>query len=306
MAILLESLVHAIGFDHLVFSAKVVIGDIDVAGAEKVVHEIVAAGGAAVSQRCDVTSWDDQVDLFEFARKVYGTVDVVVVDDRPVPPNLKTLQIDLIGISLKQYCATNVVHAILATHLALHHLKSTQAENEPGRVKAIVLMGSVASWHPPAMNVMYGSSKHGVLGLMRTIEPTCDSAGIRVGIVHPWYADTHLLTTPMRLFLAGLPLTPVSRIAAAVLYAAADSDPRTSGCPLLLPDGGEALRLDKELLREGLYEVANARLRRTRDAVHGVRYAVRLAKDLLVLFSPAAALVAGIGVVGFIATRFLH
>ena len=37
----------------------------------------------AVSCKCDVTVWDDQVALFELAMKTYGTVDVVV---RLTPP----------------------------------------------------------------------------------------------------------------------------------------------------------------------------------------------------------------------------
>lgn len=77
--------------------AKVVIGDVDVAGAQKTVDDINATGGydshrpvesidtdafhvsrKAVSLKCNVTIWEDQVALFELAMSQYGAVDVVV------------------------------------------------------------------------------------------------------------------------------------------------------------------------------------------------------------------------------------
>lgn len=66
----------------------------------------------------------------------------------------------------------------------------------------------------------------------------------------------------MKLLLAGLPLTPVPRIAGAVFRAATDPDVATSGCPWVLPDDGPVIRVEKELLRAGLYESFNRRLRR--------------------------------------------
>jgi hypothetical protein len=32
----------------------------------------------AIYARCDVASWDSQVDLFDFAVKIFGSVDIVV------------------------------------------------------------------------------------------------------------------------------------------------------------------------------------------------------------------------------------
>lgn len=31
-----------------------------------------------MSAKCDVTSWDDQVALFELGRKAYGNIDIVL------------------------------------------------------------------------------------------------------------------------------------------------------------------------------------------------------------------------------------
>ena len=58
----------------------------------------------------------------------------------------------------------------------------------------------------------------------------------------------------MKLIFAGLPLTPVPRIAGAVFRAATDPDVATSGCPWVLPDDGPVIRVEKEALRAGVYK----------------------------------------------------
>jgi hypothetical protein len=60
----------------------------------------------------------------------------------------------------------------------------------------------------------------------------------------------------------GMPLTPVERVAGAIFRAATDPEPATSGCPWVLPDDGPVLLLKKEILREGVYEMLNNRVRR--------------------------------------------
>jgi hypothetical protein len=59
--------------------------------------------------------------------------------------------------------------------------------------------------------------------------------------------------------MAGIPLTPVERVAGAIFYAASDPDMETSGCPWLLPDNGYLFRLAREELKEGVYEMIDAR-----------------------------------------------
>lgn len=106
---------------------------------------------------------------------------------------------------------------------------------------------------------MYSAAKHGVLGLMRSLHLPCLTAGIRVGVIHPWFADTAIVPSYVKVALAGIPLTPVTRIAGAIVCAATDSDMETSGCPWLLPDDGYVFRLEKEELKEGVYGMIDAR-----------------------------------------------
>jgi hypothetical protein len=72
--------------------------------------------------------------------------------------------------------------------------------------------------------------------------------------------DTSILQLPMKVILAGLPLTPVPRIAGAVFRAATDPDMAASGCPWVLPDDGPVIRVEKEALRTGVYEAISQRM----------------------------------------------
>lgn len=74
-------------------------------------------------------------------------------------------------------------------------------------------------------------------------------------------ADTRLMDTTNRLFMAGMPLTPVPRIGGAIFKAATDADPETNGAVYTLPDDGEIFRLDHAQLRldEGFYKLLNDR-----------------------------------------------
>lgn len=57
------------------------IGDIYMQGAHTIVDAIKKlppGSGAAHWKRCDVTKWEDQVSLFEFAITTFGRIDIVV------------------------------------------------------------------------------------------------------------------------------------------------------------------------------------------------------------------------------------
>lgn len=81
-------------------------------------------------------------------------------------------------------------------------------------------------------------------------------------VLTPAAEDTAILGLPVKLLLAGIPLTPVPRIAGAIFRAATDPDLATSGCPWVLPDDGPVIRIEKEALRAGVYEMMDNRIRR--------------------------------------------
>jgi NAD(P)-dependent dehydrogenase (short-subunit alcohol dehydrogenase family) len=45
-----------------------------------------------------------------------------------------------------------------------------------------------ASWQGLAKAPQYSASKHGVLGLMRALDPVVAADNIRIAAIHPWFA----------------------------------------------------------------------------------------------------------------------
>ncbi|KAJ6572151.1 hypothetical protein B0H19DRAFT_1023791 [Mycena capillaripes] len=245
------------------YGAKIVIGDISSDAASKAVQEIRDLGGSAVYVRCNVLDWDNQVALFDQAVAHFGSVDIVVPvagmteygsacsgildykDGKPLPPDKKTLEVNLLG-------------ALHTVHLGLNYLRCTRTS--PDQWKALILMGSMASWEAIPLAPMYTSSKYALRGLMRSLYPLVKRDNIRIACIDPVWTDTQLLPTAARLVLIGSELLPVHLIAQTVLYAAADPDDTTSGCSWLLPDNGPVLRLERENIYEGTYKMINARI----------------------------------------------
>jgi NAD(P)-dependent dehydrogenase (short-subunit alcohol dehydrogenase family) len=62
---------------------RVVVSDLDESGARETVRQIEAAGGRAVSVRCDVTQEAELKELFAAAEKAFGGVDIVVNNAGP-------------------------------------------------------------------------------------------------------------------------------------------------------------------------------------------------------------------------------
>lgn len=276
------------------YGAKVVIGDIDIVGAQKLVEAIESLGGEAVSMRCNVTTWDDQVSMFDLAMSKYGAVDIVVPyagvselglfetlvfkDGKPVKPDTRTIEVNLLGV-------------LYTTHLALHYLTINRV---PDSLKALVLIGSMASWARIPRASLYASSKHAILGLMRSIYPTLTYYGIRIACIHPSFVDTDVVPVAAKLFFAGIPLANDARIAGAIIYSATDPDPTTSGCAWLLTDDGPVFMIPKEEFKFGVYRMIDERANALVKGVTGVAYYARLVGDLSRIIRQPL-LIAGLG-----------
>jgi hypothetical protein len=64
-----------------------------------------------------------------------------------------------------------------------------------------------------------------------------------------------------RLLIAGIPLVPIERIGGAIILAATDRDMSSTGAAWLLPDGGPLLRLRRDAIRVGVYDIITNRTR---------------------------------------------
>ncbi|TRM70193.1 hypothetical protein BD626DRAFT_476594 [Schizophyllum amplum] len=273
--------------DAAKYGAKIVIGDRDRTGAQDVANAIVRAGGQAYAAACDVTDYAQQTDVFELAMERFGAVDIVVAcagvaelgefqlvktdsRGRPIPPNLKTLDIDLIG-------------SLYTAHLAIHYLQLNRRDRSS--LKSLVFLGSIASWQAIPGAPMYTASKHALFGVMRSLHPTLRLFNIRVACVQPFFADTQIVPPLVKVFLAGVPLTPVSRVASTILYTASEPSEDTNGCAWALLDDGPVVRVDEGEFKLGIYGVLDARVNALTKGLKGAIYVQRIFQDLFRLLA---------------------
>lgn len=54
-----------------------------------------------------------------------------------------------------------------------------------------------ASWQGVSLAPQYTASKHGVLGLMRALDPRTEADNIRIAVIHPWFAGAFTVLCAM-------------------------------------------------------------------------------------------------------------
>ncbi|KAE9398097.1 NAD(P)-binding protein [Gymnopus androsaceus JB14] len=228
------------------FEAKVVVADKNLPSAERTALEIRNAAQQAIECKCDVTVWDDLVAMYDLAIEKFGSVDIVVAnagvgeiradvknysEHSVIKPPTTTIDVNLIGV-------------LYTVHLAQHYLQVNRSEDKSS-LKSVILLGSIASWYALSMAPMYTATKHAVL-----------AKGIRINTIHPFFAATSIVPIHIRVQLAGLPLTPVPRIAGTIFYAASNPDPASSGASFWVPDGGAStFMIPREEFKPGVYDL---------------------------------------------------
>ncbi|KAM7205293.1 hypothetical protein V8F33_001124 [Rhypophila sp. PSN 637] len=193
--------------------AQIIIGDLNDSAGEALVSELNALPGSNKNHHfshCDVTNWQDQVCLFRLAKKVSptGIIHGVVAgagivetgnlvsgptfeiplskaeddDDVPPEPRLKVLGVNITGV-------------MYTVHLALFFLdlERSQSLGTGSQDRHILLISSVAGLIPLPGQVEYTVSKHGVLGLFRSLRSTSWRQGIRVNVINPYFVETPLI-----------------------------------------------------------------------------------------------------------------
>ncbi|KAF1936492.1 bacilysin biosynthesis oxidoreductase bacC [Clathrospora elynae] len=220
--------------------ATVIVGDINVQKGDALCREInKQSTGKAHFVYCDVTDWQSQVNLFKQAVKLspHGGIDCVVANAgiagrdilqegahldaaEPPPPDFKIINVNLTGV-------------LYTTHLACFWLPKNPGssicsiDSKPSttspRDRHLLLLGSVASLGPIAIQPQYCAAKHAVLGLFRTLRVTSGLQGIRVNLLCPYFIDTPIVTAGVRFILAGGAMGKVEDVVDAGTRFVADS-----------------------------------------------------------------------------------
>jgi NAD(P)-dependent dehydrogenase (short-subunit alcohol dehydrogenase family) len=140
----------------------------------------VAEGLGGTAIQCDVTDSQAVVAAFEEARAANGPIDCLIVNAgiaQSAPFHKMTRE------SWDRVVATNLTAAFDCARAAIADL----LKSDNGR---LVFVASVASLRGVPYAAHYAASKHGLVGLMRSLAAEYAQASLTVNAVCPGYVDT--------------------------------------------------------------------------------------------------------------------
>ena len=205
--------------------------------AEETVSEIKAAGGDAVSYKCNVSDFEECQQMITAIIKEYKHIDILV----------NNAGITRDGLIMKM--SEDDYDAVLDTNLkgtfnTIRHMSRYFLKQKSGR---IINISSVSGILGNAGQANYSASKAGVIGLTKAVARELASRGITVNAVAPGFVDTDmtdaLSDSAKENLISQIPLGRTGKpqdIANAVLFLASDAADYITG-QVLSVDGGMAI-----------------------------------------------------------------
>jgi NAD(P)-dependent dehydrogenase (short-subunit alcohol dehydrogenase family) len=211
--------------------AKVVIADLNAAGAEATAKLILEAGGAARAVRTDVGDKASLEALVAATEAAYGGVDVLVNNAALLAePNDKDI-LETPDELWERMFQINVMGIVRACKLVI-----------PGMIArgggAIVNISSGTAFRGEPIRVSYGTSKAAVAGLTRNIAAGYSREGIRCNAIAPGLIGSENVLAKLAKFADVIGPSPSGRagtpdeLAAAVAFLASDDASYVNGVAL--------------------------------------------------------------------------
>src|SRR5262245_19726558 len=223
--------------------ARVVLGDIDAAGVERVAADIVAAGGAAAAVAGDVPEEAGAAALIDAAVARFGQLDILVNN---VGGSRNSKIWEMPAADWDFVLRLNLRGTFLCTRAAARHMM-------PRRYGRIVCMSSGAREGTPWTayyqgGAAYSAAKAGVHGFVRDVALELAEHGINVNAVAPGPIDTERTGPNLRTLNATVDyspdrMTPLRRlgqpveVAHAVLFLASEEASYITGHTLSVAGG---------------------------------------------------------------------
>ncbi len=162
--------------------AHVVLGDVNLEGAQATAEAINNNGGSASAIKIDVSNAAEVKQVFDFILKDKKPVDILV--------NNAGITRDGLMIRMKE----SDWNLVLDINLKGSFLCSQQAAKQMMKQKsgAIVNIASIVGVMGNFGQANYSASKAGVIGLTKTLAREVASRGIRVNAVAPGFIDTEM------------------------------------------------------------------------------------------------------------------
>ena len=165
--------------------AHVVLGDVNLEGAQKTAEAINNNGGSASAIKIDVSNATEVQQVFDFIIKDKKPVDILV--------NNAGITRDGLMLRMKEIDWD----LVLDINLKGSFLCSQQAAKQMMKQKSgvIVNISSIVGVMGNFGQANYSASKAGVIGLTKTLAREVASRGIRVNAVAPGFIDTEMTRT---------------------------------------------------------------------------------------------------------------
>jgi NAD(P)-dependent dehydrogenase (short-subunit alcohol dehydrogenase family) len=170
--------------------ASVVVSDINLAGAERVVQEIAAAGGTASAVQQDSAKAADNERVVAHAVSTYGALHYAVNNAGIGGAQAPAGEVDL--ADWDRVIDINLNGVLYGMRYQIPAMLKAGASKS-----AIVNMASIHGTVAAIGNGAYTAAKHGVVGLTKNAAAEYGPQGLRINCVGPGYIETPLL--------AGLP-----------------------------------------------------------------------------------------------------
>jgi 3-oxoacyl-[acyl-carrier protein] reductase len=162
--------------------AHVILGDVNLEGAEKTARELKQTGANASAVRIDVSSSSDVQMAFDSITKKYKPVDIVV--------NNAGITRDGLLVRMKEVDWDLVMNI----NLKGSFLCSQQAAKQMMKQKsgAIVNIASIVGLMGNFGQANYSASKAGLIGFTKTLAREVAPRGIRANAIAPGFIDTEM------------------------------------------------------------------------------------------------------------------
>lgn len=218
--------------------AKLVVGARRDAELQKLIGEIIEAGGEAVALAGDVRSEDYAAALVALAVQRYGRLDIAFNNAGTIGESGAST-----GISADGWNDALAINLTGAFYGAKHQIAQMQNNGGGSVIFTSTFVGHTVSF--PGM-AAYAASKSGLIGLTQTLAAEYGAQGIRVNAVLPGAVDTDMYrdtnhTAESQSFITGLHalkrIATPQELARSVLYLASDDASFVTGTAALV-DGG--------------------------------------------------------------------
>jgi NAD(P)-dependent dehydrogenase (short-subunit alcohol dehydrogenase family) len=168
---------------HRANAAKVVVADLDGAGAEAVA---AAIGGAAFP--CDVGREDDIRHLIEQTERRFGPI-ALFCSNAGIGGGFDPLSENAGGTSDDPWAKSWAIHVMTHVYAARHLIPRMKARGGGYFLNTISAAGLLSQVGSPA----YSATKHGAVGFAENLAISHRADGIKVSILCPQGVDTNML-----------------------------------------------------------------------------------------------------------------